>query len=236
MKKFLAAALLAACVASSPARAGIPVIDVANLGQAIQDVIQSIQQIQNQINQIQQLDNQIRQLDQNLQSINGIRGLLNVANNPVLRDYIPQGAPQVLSAISSNGYAGLQGAARAARDAGMVYNCLDLAGAGQVQCQSRLAMPFQQRQFYVDAMDRSVQRMSQIEQLRVSAAGAADPKAIQEAQARVQVEQAMLQHELTQIELMSNRMRAEEAVVAVRSVERQAAEATKPSRVTDLPW
>ena len=236
MKKWLVAVLLALGVVSTPARAGIPVIDVASLVQAIQEVMNSIQQIQNQINQIQQLDNQIRQLDQNLQSINGIRGLLNVANNPLLRDYIPPAAPQILNSISNNGYAGLQGAAKAARDAGMVYNCLDLGGAEQRQCQSRLAMPFQQRQFYVDAMDRSVQRMNQIEQLRASAAGAADPKAIQEAQARIQVEQAMLQHELAQIELMSNRARAEEAVVASRSIERQAAEATKPTRLTDLPW
>jgi type IV secretion system protein VirB5 len=236
MKKWLAAVLLALGVVSTPARAGIPVIDSSNLVQAIQEVMNSLQQIQNQINQIQQLDNQIQQLDQNLQSINGIRGLLNVANNPLLRDYIPTAAPQILNAISTNGYAGLQGAAKAARDADMVYNCLDLGGAQQQQCQARLAMPFQQRQFYVDAMDRSVQRMNQIEQLRNSAAGAADPKAIQEAQARIQVEQAMLQHELAQIELMSNRARAEEAVVATRSIERQAAEATKPTRVTALPW
>lgn len=229
MKKWLAAVLLALGVIATPARAGIPVIDSANLAQSIQSVIQSIQQVQNQLQQIQQLDSAF-------QSANGIRGLLNIANNPLLRDYIPVTAPQIISSIAGNGYAGLQGAAKAARDAGMVYNCLDLAGAEQVQCQARLAMPFQDRQFYVDAMDRSVQRMDQIEQLRTSAAEVTDPKSIQEAQARIQVEQVMLQHELAQIALMSNRARADEAIASARSVERQSAEATKPSRLIDLPW
>ena len=230
MKKLMAVVLVVLGLGSSPARAGIPVIDVASLVQAIQEVMNSISQIQNQINQIQQLDNQIRQLDQQLQSINGLRGLLDVANNPLLRDYIPPAAPQILNAINTNGYDGLQGAARAARDAGMVYNCLDLGGAAQQQCQARLAMPYQHRQFFTDAMDRSVQRMNQIEQLRVSASTAADPKAIQEAQARIQVEQVMLQHELSQIELLSNRMRAEESVQASRSAERRLADAAKPLR------
>lgn len=244
MKRLLFAAAVVFGLGSAPARAGIPVIDVANLTQAIQEVLSSITQIQNQIEQIQQLttqvsqfNTQINQLQQNLQSINGVRGLVDVAQNPLLRDYIPTDVLPVIQAISTGGYGGLTGAARAARDAGMVYNCLDVVDPTQQrQCQARLAAPYQQREFYNEALRRSSQRMNQIQQLRASAAATTDPKAIQESQARIQLEMAMLQHELAQIELTNSQYRAEQEVAVSRSIEREQAQATKRTRVSELPW
>ena len=244
MRKLLACGALLLGLASSPARAGIPVIDVANLTQAIQEVLSSITQITNQIEQIQllttqidQFTTQINQLQQNLQSINGIRGLVDVAQSPMLRDYIPTDVLPVIQAITNGGYAGLGGAARASRDAGMIYNCLELVDIQQQRrCQAKMAAPYQQREFYNDALRRSSQRMSQIQQLRASAAGTADPKAIQEAQARIQLEMAMLQHELAQIELTNSQYRAEQEVAVSRSLEREQAQATKATRASQLPW
>jgi len=237
MRKLLACGALLLGLASSPARAGIPVIDVANLTQAIQEVLSSITQIQNQIEQIQQLTTQVNQLQQNLQSINGIRGLVDVAQSPTLRDYIPTDVLPVIQGITNGGYGGLNGAARAARDAGMIYNCLDVADIQQQRrCQARLAAPYQQREFYNDALRRSSQRMNQIQQLRASAAATADPKAIQESQARIQLETAMLQHELAQIELTNSQYRAEQEVAVSRSLEREQSQATKAARASQLPW
>ena len=71
----VAAAVLIAFGASGARAQGIPVIDVANLVQTIQQVLDGITQINNQVQQINQLQSQIN-------SINGIRNLGNVFNNP----------------------------------------------------------------------------------------------------------------------------------------------------------
>jgi conjugal transfer/entry exclusion protein len=67
------------CLSSSGAwarvRQGIPVIDLANLIQTVQQVINDITQITNQVQQIMQMQD-------HLNSINGKRNLGNVFNNP----------------------------------------------------------------------------------------------------------------------------------------------------------
>ena len=78
----VAAAVLIALGATQARATGIPVIDVANLVQTVQQVINDITKINNQIQQIRQLQTQI-------ESINGIRNLGDVFNNPLLKNYIP---------------------------------------------------------------------------------------------------------------------------------------------------
>ena len=83
LKLTAAACVFAASLGATPARAsGIPVIDVANLIQTIQQVVNDITEIQNQVQQITQLQDQ-------LNSINGFRNLGQVFNNPMLRNYVP---------------------------------------------------------------------------------------------------------------------------------------------------
>ncbi|MEZ5644350.1 MAG: type IV secretion system protein [Burkholderiaceae bacterium] len=65
----VAAAVLISLGATHARATGIPVIDVANLFQAVQQVINDITQINNQIQQIRQLQTQI-------ESINGMRNLV----------------------------------------------------------------------------------------------------------------------------------------------------------------
>ena len=98
LKLSAAACLTAAALASSPARAqGIPVIDIANLIQAIQQVMNDVTAIQNQVQQITQLQAQI-------DSINGARNLGRVFDNPALRNYVPAEAYTFLNAIDTGGY------------------------------------------------------------------------------------------------------------------------------------
>ena len=73
----VAAAVLISLGATHARATGIPVIDVANLFQAVQQVINDITQINNQIQQIRQLQTQI-------ESINGMRNLGDVFNNPLI--------------------------------------------------------------------------------------------------------------------------------------------------------
>ncbi len=220
---------------AEPAHAGIPVLDASNLVQSVQQALNSVTQVQNQIQQIRQLESQISQLDREFASLNGLRGLANLANNPLLQDYIPQGTPQLLQSVANDGYAALDGAAKVARDARMLYNCLDITDATlQRSCQARLALPYQQKQLFTDALARASTRMNQINTLMVSAAAAADPKAIAEAQTRLSGEQAMLTHELTNVQLVQAQAAADQRVTVSQSSERSAAQAAKGGDVGAL--
>src|SRR2546423_11309855 len=153
-----AAAILFAFGASNAHAQGIPVIDGANLVQTIQQVVNDITKITNQVQQITQLQNQ-------LNSINGIRNLGNVFNNPVLANYVPAEAYTYLNAIDSSGYSGLNATAKMLRDAGMVYNCMDLTGDARISCQAALAQPYQQKGLLQNAMKSAAGRVSQIQSL-----------------------------------------------------------------------
>src|SRR5438270_11111138 len=124
----LAPMLAAAALALSPVAVraqGIPVIDIANLIQTIQQVINELTQIDNQVQQIEQLNRQVG-------AITGARNLGSVFDAPALHNYVPASAYQVLAGVDASGYAGLTPTARALRDAQMLYNCLDLGGAARV--------------------------------------------------------------------------------------------------------
>ncbi len=121
----------------------------------MQQVVNDITEINNQVQQITQLQSQ-------LNSINGMRNLGNIFNNPLLRNYVPADAFNYLNAVNTSGYAGLGATAKALRDAGMVYNCLDLAGGARTSCQATLAQPYQQKGLLQDAMKSASGRLAQI--------------------------------------------------------------------------
>lgn len=223
----LAASASITLSACAPARAqGIPVIDIANLVQTIQQVINDITAIENQVQQIRQLQNQ-------LDSINGIRNLGNVFNNPLLRNYVPAEAFQALNAVSGTGYQGLTATGRALRDATMVYNCVDLAGTARTACQGALAQPYQHKGLLQDAMTAASGRLSQIQQLMNQINATGDQKAIQELQARIGAENAQLAHEASQIQMLIGMADSEERIARSRERERQYEMLGRRGRIAD---
>jgi len=193
---------------------GIPVIDVANLVQTIQQVLDDVTAINNQVQQITQLQSQ-------LDSINGMRNLGNVFNNPMLRNYVPAEAYTYLNAVNSSGYSGLNATAKALRDAGMVYNCMDLAGAARTDCQAALAQPYQQKGLLQDAMKSAAGRLTQINSLMDQIDATTDQKAVQEIQARIGAENALLAHEVSQVQMLQGMADSEERIARSRERERQ---------------
>lgn len=206
---------------------GIPVIDAANLVQTIQQVIHDITKIQNQVQQIVQLQQQ-------LASMNGVRGLGTILNNPLLQGAIPPQAHMVLHTVATNGYDGLSGTGRLLRDAQMVYNCLDLAGADRSRCQATLAQPYQQKGLLQDAMTALGGRMTQIQGLMAQINATTDQKAIQELQARIAAENAMLAHQATQVQLLQGLAESEERIERSRDRERQYQMLNRTGRIADF--
>ena len=222
----VAAAVLIAVGAGNVHAQGIPVIDVANLIQTVQQVVNDITQISNQVQQITQLQNQ-------LNSINGIRNLGNVFNNPMLRNYVPAEAYTYLNAVNTSGYTGLNTTARALRDAGMVYNCMDLVGAARTSCQAALAQPYQHKGLLQDAMTSAAGRLTQITALMDQINATTDQKSVQEIQARIGAENALLAHEVSQVQMLHGMADSEERIARSRERERQYQMLGRTGRIAD---
>jgi type IV secretion system protein VirB5 len=214
-KLIAATAAIASALSTTPARAtGIPVVDIANLLQTVLQVLNDITEIQNQVQQIRQLENQLR-------SLNGVRNLGDILNNPMLRNYVPAEAYTVLNAVNTAGYGGLSATARSLRDIGMVYNCMDLSGSARTTCQAALAQPYQHKGILQDAMKSAAGRLSQINALMTRVNATEDQKAVQEIQARIGAENALLSHEVSQVQMLQGMADSEERIARSRDRERQ---------------
>jgi len=213
-------------VASATQAQGIPVIDAANLVQTIQQVVHDITKIQNQVQQITQLQHQ-------LASINGARNLGDIFNSPLLRNYVPAEAHKVINTVNTSGYTGLGGTAKALRDAGMLYNCMDMSGSARTSCQAALAQPYQQKGLLQDAMTSAAGRLAQIQALMGQTNATPDQKSIQELQARIGAENALLAHEATQLQMLLGMADSEERIARSRDRERQYEMLGRTGRIAD---
>lgn len=214
IRRKVIAAAFAVAGASGANASGIPVIDVANLGQTVQQVMNDITKINNQVMQIRQLQSQ-------LSSINGIRNLGTVLHNTGLMNYVPPKAFEQLNALTSSGYAGLGATAKSLRDAAMIYNCLDRSGSARTACQAALAQPYQHKGMLQDAMTRASGRLSQIQALMGQIDATPDQKSVQEIQARIGAENALLAHEVSQVQMLQGMAESEERIARSRDRERQ---------------
>lgn len=90
-RKFISGAVVSTLMlfAAMPARAGIPVIDAANLANSIQQVIAWGRQAQDMINQLNQLQQQFQQLQTMTTKLDGIRNLGTILNDPNITAVLP---------------------------------------------------------------------------------------------------------------------------------------------------
>ena len=220
----IATATLLVLAAPDTQAQGIPVIDAANLVQTVRQALNSLQEIKNQVEQIKQLQQQI-------ESSTGGRGLGRVSHNPLLSNYLPLRAYTYIDAVSDGGYRSLTATGKALRDKGMVYNCADLTGAAQRDCQARLAAPYQQKGLLQDAMKSASGRLAQITALMDKINATHDQKSVQEIQARIGAENAMLAHENSQVQLLQGLADSEERIARSREKERQYQMLTRRGRI-----
>jgi type IV secretion system protein VirB5 len=191
-KNLIAAVAVAAmsCAISSPAKAGMPVIDIANLAQAIQQVISWGQQLQ-------AMSAHLQQLQQTYQSLTGPRGMQNLL--PITtgaRNYLPTDYSELMNVINgtSTTYAGLAGQVQGiiqnnavltnGQTANLSPRALQLLTQGR-QSAAALAMVSQQTQANASSNFGSLQGL-------IAALGlTSDTKASADLQGRIQSEQVM---------------------------------------------
>jgi type IV secretion system protein VirB5 len=138
-----------------------------------------------------------------------------------------------INAVDTSGYSGLNATAKSLRDAGMVYNCMDLAGAARTECQASLAQPYQQKGLLQDAMKSAAGRLTQINSLMDQINATTDQKAVQEIQARIGAENALLAHEVSQVQMLQGMADSEERIARSRERERQYQMLGRTGKVSD---
>lgn len=194
---------------AGPARAGIPVIDVANLTQAIQQVLAWAQQYQ-------QMMQQIGQMQAAYNAITGGRGmeaLLPMTN--LARNYLPPDYSEMLNVMNN---ASVTYSALASQVQGIVNSnaVLSPAQIGALSSQAQQAInQGRQAAAMLEMMTRqaqqtSSQRFGSMQGLISAIGGASDDKAIQDLQGRIAAEQAMLINEQTKLQAMYQMAQAQE--------------------------
>jgi type IV secretion system protein VirB5 len=197
------------CGISAPARAGMPVIDVANLAQAIQQVLSWGQQLQ-------AMAAHLRQLQQTYQSLTGPRGMQNLLPiAPGARNYLPADYSELMNVINGTSvtYPALAGQVQGiiqtnavltnGQTANLSPRALQLLTQGR-QSAAVLAMLSQQTQANASNNFSSLQGL-------ITALGAtSDTKASADLQGRIQSEQVMTTTNQIKTEALYQTVQAQE--------------------------
>lgn len=215
--------------ASNVAHAGIPVIDVANLAQSIEEVIAWAKQFEQMVQQIQQQQQQFN-------ALTGSRNLGDILNNPAFKQIVPGDLAGVYNGISTGGFSGMTTAAKAIRSTNKIYNCADRTGSDKLSCETVLSLNSQGQANNQQALQIATQRTDQIQSLQSQINATNDPKSIAELQARISAENAQVANDANRIALMQyqEQLQRDAAEQARREKTLERLSPTAPKSITTL--
>lgn len=192
---------LAVCLIAGNVRAQMAVFDPINYVQNLTQVAKMLDQLNKMNQQIQTARNQLAQAKRQYEAITGSRGMENIITD-VSRDYIPRTWQETLAGQNNE----IMDLARDIKRSAGYLEDKDLAGLSSM-AQEALRRSGDQA---ANAMasnavifQQSSERFDRLQVLMDSIPTATDDKAIQDLQARIQVEQVMLQNELIRAKAMN---------------------------------
>jgi len=193
-KRCGAIALMAGMIAGSSVHAagGIPVLDAANLAKAVD-------QITAWSKQYQQMNEQIQSMQRAYESVNGIRNMGNLVNNPALRQYLPAEYQQVLS----QGVGQWEAIRNAAKTFDISLTSLSASSDAVKAFEQAANQAALNRATAEAAYNNASQRFADIQLLLDKVNTAPDAKDIADLQARIQAEQVMMQNEANKLQMLS---------------------------------
>jgi type IV secretion system protein VirB5 len=209
---------------ANQAQAGIPVFDAASVAQSVQQVVAWGKQYGQMAQQYTQLVNSYNQAVTTHNSMNGVRGMASLVNNPALRRYLPNEWSQTMNLLNSpGGYTGLQSKINGIRSAAQITSIEDTgldpnsaAGRAFVGAQNQAAM---NRALSEEGYKQASDRIASIQSLIDKVGDAPEAKDVADLQARIQAEQVMVQNELVKLHLMSQLQQAQRDIMAQQARE-----------------
>lgn len=209
IRSFLAAIVAAATVlCATPARAGIPTVDVVSIAA---DALSWLQQFQHMVDQIRQLKAQYDQMKNTADALKGGRGMGILLNDPTVRQYLDPGFLDSMKKLHALGAAGASDKAKAIYDAVSSFKCSEQfpnEADLRKRCESRaLAMPSMVAQLNT-TLEQSKKRVQALGDLISQIDGAADAKAAADLQNRIQSEVALLTNERAMMDAAAKQIEA----------------------------
>jgi type IV secretion system protein VirB5 len=233
---------LASLGAATPASAGMPVIDVANLAQAIQQVLSWGQQLEGMTQQYSELVQSYQQLQSTYNSLTGPRGMQNLLPVSLAnRNYLPVNYSQMSGVINgtSTAYPALSSQVQTSIQSNAILNTQGVNGlspqAQQFVRQSRqaaatLSMLSQQTQANASSNFSNVQTL-------ISALGAtADTKASADLNGRIQSEQVMTQTNQIKTDALYQSVQAQQLQNAQLAREAAVKQQGAQTALTPITW
>lgn len=185
----------------------IPVVDAGAIAQLIKQISYWEQQIQG-------MTNQLTQLQSHYAAITGTRGMERLLSGTV-RNYLPPDWQALEDTL--NGLRGGYGALASHLSAQVRTNSILTADQlARLSPQERDFLEANRRSAALmqvtsqQALQSSSQRFASLQQLIDAIPSATDEKAVLDLQARISVEQAMLQNEQTKLQMLNQSLEAEE--------------------------
>lgn len=230
IRKFLASLyFVVASLTGHQAAAQIPVTvttDAPAMLNQIEVMAQWAAQYGQMAQQISSLQQQYQQLQQTYTSMNGIRGMANVVNDPAARRYLPDEWQATMNAMQSGGgnkYPSLSGsfdqilAAMQPMDA----NTAKLGGNTATAYTGAQRQAAMNRAIGEEGYRQASRRFDSIQQLVDKINQSPDAKDIADLQARIQAEQVMQQNEATKLQLVAQLQQAQRDIQAQQALERR---------------
>lgn len=233
LRKFLGAcALFVGLAGGQSAHAGIPVIDGAHIAESIMEQVETIAQWAEQYGQmvetISQLEQQYNQAVTTYNSIQGIRNMGSLVNNPLLRKYMPAEYQTVLR----DGYNGYQAIENAARVFDISGTSLQSGTAAFKAFKTISKQASSNRALYEDAYAKASNRFDDLQVLLDKVNNAPDDKDVQDLQARIAAESTILQNEQLKLNMAAKLADAQREMQMQAAAERRIA-ATRGTQTVD---
>jgi type IV secretion system protein VirB5 len=225
MKKIFQVLITALVISSSSnAQAGIPVFDAASVAQAIQQVTAWGKQYTQMAQQYTQLVNSYNQAVMTHNSLNGVRGMNSLVNDPAIRRYLPNEWSEAMNLLNSpGGYTSLQAKINSIRTAAQITGLSDTGldpnsatARAFVGAQNQAAM---NRALSEEGYKQASDRITAIQSLIDKVGDAPEAKDVADLQARIQGEQVMVQNELVKLQLMGQLQQAQRDIMAQQARE-----------------
>jgi len=204
--------LLSGLVMANTASAGIPVIDSASIASQLVSWAQQAAQMGQEYQQLQQ---QYQQMQQQYASLNGVRGMASLVNNPALRNYLPSNYQSILS----GGYGNSAAIRSQNKRVDLADTWIDPDSTAGQEFEANANQAAINRAVAEDGYVKASERFADIQVLLDKVNAAPDAKDIADLQARIQVEQVMQQNEATKLAMLAQLAQAQRDLQNQRYVE-----------------